>query len=87
MLKAGDIVSMAVDVPTCSITWKHIPVYLFVVVVFSVCSFILKAIHIVFESECELTTEQGHRESVVLGFLLNAAFDLVHDPLQAILMN
>ena len=57
------------------------PVYLFVVVVFSVCSPVLKPIHVVFESEGQLVVEQGHRQSVVLGLLhLDAAdFGLVHN--------
>ena len=59
-------------------------VYLFAVVVFSVCSFVLEAIHIVFDSEGELAVEQGHRERIVLGFFLlgTTAFSLVHNPLQ-----
>lgn len=60
------------------------PVYLFVVVIFSVCSPVLEPIHVVFESEGQLVAEQGHRQSVVLGFLLldAAAFGLVHNLLQ-----
>ena len=50
-----------------------------VVVVLSVCFFVVDATDIISESEDELAVEQGHRESIVPGFLLNAAFGLEHN--------
>ena len=57
-------------------------VYLLVVVVFGIYFFVLETIHIISEIEDELAVEQGHRESIVFGFLPLGAtvFSLVHNP-------